>query len=212
MRGDLIPGGLKTLALLRWLPTLNHTHFAYTGSVYGSGAWAVATVCRELGYDCSLFIARSNYDPAWLKDVKPATLYWCEPLPVNDLHQQTHDHYPELYNLPLGFDTPDFIDAMADAMYEILSDTPPEIWIPAVSGVLARAACLAFPDIPIHAVLAARHAGDTGQAIRHEYEGKFHRAPASLPPYPACPFSDAKAWEVAKEMAVPGAVLWNVSL
>ena len=101
---------------------------------------------------------------------------------------------------------------MADVMQDALAGhAATEIWLPALSGVLARAACTAFPHLPVHTVSAARHAGDTGRAIVHMAPEKFHRPALTPPPYPACPFSDAKVWQFAEKMAVSGAFIWNMS-
>lgn len=218
LRGDMIGGGLKMPALLRYLPKLTHSHFAYVGSVYGSGAWAVAEACAQLGYQCTLFIAKSDYTPLWLPELEKtgSILRWCDPLPVAMLHEQvTHEH-PNLYNLPLGFDTQEFIADMSDILRDsIPAPFPPEIWLPALSGVVARAACLAFPDTKIHAVSAAKHAGNIGRAILHTAPEKYHKPALTPPPYPACPFSDAKVWQFAEKMPissrVSGAYILNVS-
>lgn len=211
--GHLINGGAKTPALLRYLPTLHHQHIAYVGTVYGSGAWAVAEACAQLGLTCTLFIAKSDYSPAWLPALTKtgAKINWCDPLPVATLHTRINTEHPELHNLPLGFDTPDFVKAMANVMKEALPIPPVELWLPALSGVLARSACLAFPETAIHAVAAAKQFGDMGRAMAHIAPEKFHQAARTPPPYPACPFSDAKVWQFASKMAVSNAFIWNVS-
>lgn len=216
LRGDLIKGGAKTPALLRYLPTLatlGAQQFAYVGTVFGSGAWAVAEASATLGFDCTLFIAKSDYAPHWLDDIchTGAKINWCEPEPVESLHHRvTHDH-PELFNLPLGFDTPEFIRIFAGVLRDAIGDPPPEIWLPALSGVLARAAALAYPETSVHAVSAAKHPGDTGRATLHIAPEKFHRPAETPPPYPSCPFSDAKLWQFAEKTAVSGAFIVNVS-
>jgi hypothetical protein len=200
-------------ALLRYLPQLNHNHIAYVGSVYGSGAWAVAEACTQLGLQCSLFLAKSDYTPSWMPDLARTTaqLNWCHPTPVTDLHASITRDYPALCNLPLGFDTPDFIATMATVMKDILPTPPDELWLPALSGVLARAACLAFPNTDIHAVSAAKHPGDIGRAQRHHAPEKFHHSAKMPPPYPACPFSDAKVWQCAVQSPTTSKAVWNVS-
>lgn len=199
-------------ALLRYLPSLNHKHFAYAGTVFGSGAWAVATACAHLGFDCSLFITKSDILPRWLPEIEKtgATLHWCDPLPVATLHEHITTMRPDLYNLPLGFDTPDFIKDMASLMQDILPTLPPELWVPALSGVLARSACLAFPQTPIHAVSPVKYPGDTGRSILHTSPEKFYRASLVPPPYPACPYSCAKVWQFAEQQALSGAYILNV--
>lgn len=210
--GHKIQGGLKMPALLRYLPTLNHTHFAYVGSVYGSGAWAVAEACAQLNYKCTLFIAKSDYTPPWLPKLEKtrAILNWCDPLPVATLHQKVTDEHPDLYNLPLGFDDPEFIADMAHILRVSIVTPPSEIWVSALSGVIARAASLAFPDALIHAVSAAKHVGDVGKAQLYFAPEKFYQPARITPPYPACPFSCAKIWQFAKDKAAPDAYILNV--
>ena len=212
LRGDMIKGGLKKIALLRYLPTLNQNHFAYAGTIYGSGGWAVAEACQELGFKSTAFIARSKHIPRWINDIKKTgtTLYWCDPLPVDHIHQNITDQYPDLCNLPLGFDTPDFIQIMANVLRGLCPTPPPEIWLPSLSGVLARAACTAFPDTRIHAVSAAKHHGDCGRATLHYAPEKFHQPARNPPPYPACPYSCAKIWQFAEKEAVSGALVVNI--
>ena len=213
LRGDLIKGGAKTPALLRYLPTLGAQHVAYVGTVYGSGAWAVAEAASQLGLDCTLFLAKSDYTPRWLEEISltGVTLRWCAPEPVASLHDKVSHDYPKMTNLPLGFDTPEFVAIFAEVLREAIGEAPPEIWVPCLSGVLARAACLAYPDVPVHAVSAAKHPGDCGRSILHFASEKFHRPATTPPPYPACPFSDAKLWQFAEKTAVSGAFIVNVS-
>lgn len=223
LRGDMVAGGAKTPALLRYLPRLNHTRFAYIGSVYGLGAWAMAEATSQLGLECSLFIARSSYRPHWIEKAEQsgAIIHWCDPLPVATLHENITNARPDLHVIPLGFDTPEFISDMAAIMRDTLLlsfptgkgtgiTDPPEIWVPSLSGVLSRSACLAFPHTPIHAVSAAKHPGDIGRATLHTAPEKFHHPAKTPPPYPACPFSDGKLWQFAEKTAVSGAFIWNV--
>lgn len=203
---------MKMPALLRYLPTLNHTHFAYVGSVYGSGAWAMATACMHLGYKCTLFISKSKHTPPWLSDIEKtgAILNWCDPLPVEAIHQNVTKAHPQIYNLPLGFDNPEFINDMAGILRESIPTPPPEIWVSTLSGVLTRATSLAFPNTPIHAVSAAKHVGDVATSTLHFAPEKFHQPALIQPPYPACPFSCAKVWQFAQKTAVSGAYILNV--
>lgn len=214
LRGDLIDGGAKMPALLRYLPKLGSNHFAYVGSVYGSGAWAVAEACARLNYKCTLFIAKSDYTPLWLPNIEKtgAILHWCDPLPVATLHQTVTADYPDLYNLPLGFDTPEFIEDMAGILRESIATPPPELWLPALSGVIARSASRAFPDSQIHVVSAAKNPGNIGQATLHTAPEKYHKPAINPPPYPSCLFSDAKVWQFAEVMAQPNSYILNVSL
>lgn len=224
LRGDMVPGGAKMPALLRYLPRVQESsgtqhftphfapHFAYVGTVFGSGGWAVAESCAHLGYDCSLFLANAKHKPDWINRLfhLRTNIYWEKPEPVDMIYARVAKQHPDLSLLPLGFDTPEFISVMADTLRESLPTPPTEIWVPALSGVLARAACAAFPDSPVHAVSAVKHVGDIGRAILHSAPEKFHIPARYPPPYPACPYSDAKLWQFVTKQAIPGAVIINV--
>lgn len=210
----MVKGGAKTLALLRTLPRLNHSHYAYVGSVYGSGAWAVAEACAQLNYQCTLFMARSDYAPSWLSQIEKigANLVWRDPLPVQTLHTEITLNNPDMFNLPLGFESPEFISDMANVLKESIQTPPPEIWLSVVSGVLAHAVCLAFPKTKINAVCVAKNHGNIGHATAIIAPEKFYRPAVTPPPYPACPFSDAKVWQFAEKQAVSGAFILNVGV
>jgi hypothetical protein len=214
LRGDLIRGGLKKLPLLQFLPRQHHTHFAYAGTVFGSGAWALATACEELGLKCSLYIARSQHTPDWINDLNPnhTDLIWCTPKPVEQIKSDVEKNRSDLCMLPLGFDSPAFIAYMANILKETISTNKPpsQIWISALSGVLARSACLAFPETDIIAVSPVKHVGNCAHAkIIHAPE-KFHHAAITPPPYPSCPYSCAKIWQFANLHAVPESYIINI--
>jgi len=174
----------------------------------------VAEAASQLGFQSTLFMARSDYVPAWLSSIKDtgANLVWCDPLPVQTLHAQMTNHYTDILNLPLGFDSPEFISDMADVLRHSIQSPPPEIWVSVVSGVIARATCAAFPETKIHAVCVAKNHGNIGHAIPHIAPEKFYRPATTPPPYPACPFSDAKLWQFAEKQAVSGAYVLNVGI
>ncbi|HOO50242.1 MAG TPA: hypothetical protein PLK94_03025 [Alphaproteobacteria bacterium] len=212
LRGDKIRGGLKKLALLEYLPQLNHTNFAYAGTVFGSGGWALATACEELGLRCSLFIAKSKHTSQWINDLNPNTcdLIWVDPKPVEQIKSEIETTRPDLYMMPLGFDNPDFIKSMAKTLKDIIPTPPPQIWLSALSGALARAACLAFPETEIIAVSPVKHVGDCGHARIIFAPEKFHHPAQTPPPYPACPYSCAKIWQFVDLQANNKAYIINV--
>lgn len=216
VRGDLIAGGTKKLALLDYLPKRGSRHFAYAGTVYGSGGWALAEACAELGYDCNLFIAPAKYKPHWLGSIPQlgASLVWCAPKPVAAIHHDISANHPHLDNLPLGYDDPAFADSLASVVAATLRHHGlSEIWLPSISGVLARAAAQARPETPIHAVSAVKHPGNCGAAATtYCAPEKFHQPARNPPPYPACPFSDAKVWQFAAPMKKAGSIIWNTGL
>ncbi len=212
LRGDLVRGGLKKLVLLDYLAQQNHTHFAYAGTVFGSGGWALATACEELGLKCTLYIARAKHIPDWINDLNPniCELVWCEPKPVEHIKADAKQSHPELCMLPLGFDDPAFINLTAEKLKNLIPHSTEQIWLCALSGTLARAACKAFPHAKIIAVSPVKYVGDCGRAeIIHAPE-KFHQPAAKRPPYPACPYSCAKIWQFAELQTSPNACIINV--
>ena len=205
-RDDKIAGGTKRRALIEYLPTLGKKHFIYAGSVYGSGGWAVAEACRDLGYNCTLVIARSKFIPAWINELE-CNLEWRDNQPVEAIYTSLHGLDGLL---PLGFDDCDFITCLSKIFGQI-DCAPAEIWMPCVSGVLVRAALAAWPDKKINAVCSARHHGDIGRAIKYIADQKYHQPALNRPPYPANAFSDAKLWHFVTRFGLKNALVWNTS-
>ncbi len=227
-RDDLLPGGTKRRALEKWLPSLDSDHFIYVGSVYGSGGWALAEACKELGFGCTLYIPQSPYEPDWLNSLSlslrsfPSPSFYegegsrereisvirTDPMPVQDLYDSLKD---QKGLLPLGYDDPYFKNCLAD-VFKSIDMAPSEIWMPCVSGVLVQAARQAWPDIPLNAVCVAKHHGDLGKARKYQASEKYHQRAQSLPPYPSNLFSDAKLWQFASRFALNNALIWNTSI
>ena len=206
-RDDLVPGGTKRRALINWLPTLGTNHFIYAGSVFGSGGWALAEACRDLGYSCTLALSKADYRPAWLDQID-CKIEWFDPQPV--------EHIYKIYEgdkglLPLGYDDPGFASCLRD-IFAALEFEPQSIWMSCVSGVLLRSAQAAWPNAQFNAVCVAKNHGDIGNATRHLALEKYHQPARELPPYPANIFSDAKIWQFARKLETPNTLIWNTSL
>lgn len=208
VRDDLISGGTKRRALVQWLPTLGKRHFHYAGSVYGSGGWALAEACKELGYASTLHLAKSKYNPGWLDTIE--RVVWHDPQPVSDIYHSLLEVKDEACLLPLGFNDTEFKNALTEIIKSI-DVSPSEIWMPCVSGTLLQSAQTAFPGTAFNAVCVARHHGDTGNAKLYYAAGKYHQPAPVLPPYPANIFSDAKLWPFVRQFALKDALIWNTS-
>ena len=210
-RDDLIDGGTKRRALLEWLPTLNAKEFYYAGTVFGSGGWALAEACRDLGFFCHLLISKSEYIPGWAEKFSDH-IEWHEPSTVMQLHEiallkATRN---DALALPLGFNDPGFEASMVK-VFKAVDFTPPELWLPVVSGTLAKAACQVWPDPPIHAVCVAKNHDDLGNMKTYYAPEKYHRPANNMPPYPSHPYSDAKLWQFTSQFALKDALIWNTS-
>ncbi|PZP53752.1 MAG: hypothetical protein DI586_10675 [Micavibrio aeruginosavorus] len=207
LRDDLLPGGTKRRALQRWLPSLNQSHFIYAGSVFGSGGWALAEACRDLGFTCTLALSRSDYSPQWLEQID-CQIEWFAPQPVEHIYK-SYGHDKKL--LPLGYDDLGFKSCLAE-VFGSLDRNHSEIWLPCVSGVLVQAAQIAWPEARINAVCVAKNHGNIGNAIQYQAAEKYHQPAHELPPYPANLFSDAKLWQFVRQFALKDALIWNTSI
>lgn len=212
VREDLIAGGTKRRALSEWLPALNASHFSYTGSVFGYGAYALALTCHDLGYDCSIYISKNNYMPLWAENINQiANVTWADPAPLSFLEEQIRTKYPEACFLEAGF--PD--DAFEQALINVFKDNKPDakrVWISAVSATMARAMAKAWDDIEIHAVCCAKHHGELPKNITTYYAPeKYHQKARIAPPYPSAVHIDAKIWQFVEQHGHPGDIIWNLA-
>lgn len=202
IEGHKIAGGLKRPVLERWLPTFNQKHFEYAGSVYGLGGLALAYACHALGFTSTLHIADGKYKPQWLATLESLNckLVVHEPKPVEEIYNNIGNA------LPLGFDDEGFINAMAGVL---AGHDNTEIWFPIVSGTLAKAIIKAFPHAKLHGVKVAKHTPDFAGVTLYQAPEKYHQSAAVPPPYPACPFSDAKLWQFVQKDASENALIIN---
>lgn len=212
VRDDVVPGGTKQIVLRKVLPELNETHFVYTASVFGKGGPALAFACAELGFKCTLFIAKSTVTVPWIEEVKAlgTRLIWTDLMPVVEIEQMAWQYalQNDAFCLPLGFSSEQFHTHLVEYA-RLLPFKPTEIWCPIVSGTMAHGLESAFPDAKLNGVSVVKH---------HEYRGfgevyrapeKFVRGAAIAPPYPSWTYSDAKVWRFAKKFGIDDAVIWN---
>lgn len=212
VRDDLIPGGTKQIVLRNMLPELEETHFVYTASVYGKGGPALAFACAELGYKCTLFIAKSTFKPDWIEAVKAigTRLIWTDAIPVTEIEPMAWQYalQNDAFCLPLGFSSEQFHTHLI-AYAQKLPFQPKEIWCPVVSGTMAHALESAFPDAVLNGVAVVKNHDYRGFGQIHSAPEKFTRGAAIPPPYPSWPYSDAKIWRFAKKHGIDEAVIWN---
>jgi len=204
LRDDLIAGGTKRRALDILLQGLTEKDVSYAGTIFGYGALALAHACEAAGKTAHLYLSCNNLGHPMLEHIRAtgAVIERCEALPVEQLHREIAGEYI----FPLGFDTPEFHTVMVDALRQLDISPYSEIWCPVVSGTLAKGLAAAFPGTPIKTVGMAK----STQADFYAPE-KYHRPVAQPPPYPACPYTDAKVWQFARVHAAPNAVIWNVA-
>jgi hypothetical protein len=165
---------------------------------------------------CTLLISKSKYRPVWQDALEnfPATVIWTDPLPVAQLNEMARQ-YPGTI-LPPGFAHPGFINtllqrAQLSPFQAGLKWPPARAWVPVVSGTLLSALEQAWPETEFHGVCAARSHGYKGSATLYTAPEKFSKPAINPPPYPACPFSDAKVWQFAARLGKQDDLIWNTN-
>lgn len=208
-REDLYEGGTKRRALLEWLPTLEADHLTYAGSVFGYGAYALALACKDLGYECSLYISKNKYIPLWVDKID---VTWTAPLPLSWLKEHALKDNPDAYFLEAGFPYDGFEQALVKIFQENKPQKTQRVWVSVVSGTIARAMAKAWPGIEIHAVCCAKHHGELPSNVTTYYAPeKYHKEAKTPPPYPSAIHTDAKIWQFIQEHGQKGDCIWNLA-
>lgn len=203
-RDDLIAGGTKRRALQILLQNINERRISYAGTTMGHGALALAHACEDVGKQAEIFICADNDNEMVRKIRKTNAIIHLEaPAPISTLHQIAQSSG---YTLPPGFDLPEFDAALVEAMkgYDVSGYS--EIWTCSVSGTLTRALQKAFPHKVFKIVCVVK--SGKGDFTAPE---KYHQPAKSPPPFPSCPYTDAKIWQFALEHAADDALLWNTA-
>ena len=214
-RDDLLEGGTKRRALLRWLPERPEHEFVYGATVYGLAGLALAHACKATGKKATLFFSKTKTRPAMFDRIEQLGGEIMEtdvPVPLADLCSLADTYAQETsgaFLVPAGCNHPDFIRHIADVLRDT-DYTPAEVWSSAVTGTFSRALQMAWPDATHQAVCVVKHPEDTGRAKRHFAPEKYHQAAEMPPPYPAFPQCDAKIWEFALQCAKKDALVWNI--
>jgi hypothetical protein len=179
-------------------------------------------VCSRYGKKAVLFMAKRNMENLHefqKKGIELGTVYhWVPNGMLAVTQKRAKDYVAESPTtralLPLGLEHPtvtaSFIKVARDLDY-----TPKEVWSVGSSGSLNRALQLAWPDAEVHVVSVGHKMSEReiGRAIFHRSPYNFDKAVKveDAPPYPSAPSYDAKVWAFVKELASPGALVWNVA-
>jgi hypothetical protein len=208
LRDDMIIGGTKRRGLYLLLRSLNADTVFYAGTTMGHGALALAHAGRDAGKTINIILSAKENDPYIdkLKDAG-AIVHPSKPLPVETLHQQAIEIAAGAPVFPPGFATPEFAGSLSGAL-ALFDVTPyPEIWVASVTGTLARALKKTFPKTMVRTVSVVKN----GAPCDFTASEKYHQPAKSPPPYPACPYTDAKVWRFTQKHALPGALIWNTA-
>ncbi len=186
----------------------------YAGTIMGHGALALAHACQDNTKTAEIFISANGDEPIIQKLKQTnAILHLHAPLPVSVLNAMAQEAALKQngLHLPPAFDMPEFENAMVDALQQFDASPFSEIWTCAVTGTLTRALQRAFPDKPFKTVKVVKSSCDLGRAEIFHAPEKYHQPAKSPPPYPSCPFTDAKVWQFVQSHAAPNALIWNTA-
>ncbi len=173
----------------------------------GHGALALAHAAQDAGKTAHIFLSGAEDNPMVRKiRATNAILHLQPPLPIAALHTMAVEYANGATAFPPGFDMPEFETALATALAQIDVSSHSEIWTCAVTGTLTRALKRAFPDKAFKTVCVVK----SGAGDFHAPE-KYHQPAKSPPPYPSCPYTDAKLWQFASLHAAPDALIWNTA-
>ncbi len=206
-RDDLIVGGTKRRGLDVLLNRTTSNKIFYPGTTMGHGALALAHACEDAGKQAHIFICGQAEDAMIKKIMKTnAVVNLNRPMPVSALYELAKSQSGESAVFPPGFDMPEFEEAMTTALKDLDLSSYNEIWTCSVTGTLTRALKKAFPDKLFRTVSVVK-SGD-GDFTAPE---KYHQKAKNPPPYPSCPYTDAKVWQFATLHAGPRALIWNTA-
>lgn len=207
LRDDLIVGGTKRRGLSLLLSKMPPQKIYYAGTTMGHGALALSQACQDNGMEAEIFICGSEDDPMIAKiRAAGAAVHIRPPMPVATLHAQAISAADGQTVFPPGFDMPAFESALAESLLPFDAAPYSEIWTISVTGTLTSALKRAFLDNTFKTVSVVK--SGKGDFTAPE---KYHRPAKTPPPYPSCPYTDAKLWQFAQKHAATGALLWNTA-
>ena len=214
VRDDIHPGGTKARYLARLFD--QHEEVVYASPAEGGAQTALAHCAREAGKRATIFVAKRAvpHPRALLAKRLGAKVLQVSPgyLSVVQARARAYAAARGAFLAPFGVDVPEALEAIAGAARS-LEIAPPEVWCAAGSGVLARALAMAWPGATRHVVQVGRAlaVADVAGAAIHAYPKPFGWAHPAHGPFPADRHYDAKAWEVCRRKAGPGALFWCVT-
>lgn len=213
VRDDELPGGSKRRALPALMALWPEEEFVFGGPAYGYAQVALAYSAQDAGKQATFFAAqRKDIHPLTAEAIAAGARIVQVPAGRLTVVQARAREYAASVGarfLPLGFDVPEFRDALA-AIAAGLPIQPREVWCVAGSGALSRALQQAWPQAAHHAIRIGFPPDPGGAELLAAPEA--FQEPAELPPpFPSCANYDAKAWRFLLERAQDGALFWNVA-
>lgn len=215
VRDDLVPGGSKARALYAMLKDRQFGSVAYAGDRFGFGPIALASVSYALGIEALLVFPSGPSHSPTIEAVLAFPNVEVILDQASTTQKQAFLRAQEIAStrgahlFPVGFDTPEFVQALCNVAVSITA--PMQAWSLAGSGCLSRALQLAWPDTEIHAVSMGFPHVRLGRAIVHSPAERYDEIATVRPPYPSAEYYDAKIWSVVSAHGADDALIWNVA-
>ncbi len=207
LRDDLLPGGTKYRGLNILLEQISDDQIFYPGTIMGHGALALAQACKDCGKQAHIFICGEQENPMIRRlENSGAIVHRKDPATISTLYGMVKEHGIGHTVFPPGFDMPEFKSALVKSLSALDIAPYSEIWTTSVTGTLTSAIAQAFPDKKINTVSVVK--SGSGDYFAPE---KYHKPAKNLPPYPSCPYTDAKLWQFAARHAASDALIWNTA-
>lgn len=239
LRDDLLPGGTKQRAAIRYLESLTdkgYTHFVYASPFCGFAQVALAlaalTVKRKLTLMCESDPTSTNegtpHDFTRLAQNYGAQVFLVPTL--NEASEAAHHLGRETggFVIPLGLNDPSFRSTFQQVVKtvwsKVLTQTKYEVqrvWVPVGSGTLAHCLRQSLPA-EVHLCLVDVHVlPSEDERIRQVVQlpnstyfsvpELFREKATRLPPVPSNLHYDAKLWSFIKNHRSRGDLWWNVA-
>ncbi|USN87388.1 MAG: hypothetical protein H6779_03150 [Candidatus Nomurabacteria bacterium] len=212
VRGDLVPGGIKHLALEEALRHISEIKIACAVHEYGHSGLALAIAAMKMGKEAHIFLAgnpRYTYVTEYLKDFPNVFFHFANK--VRKQHEvgnlvKNWARENEAFHLPIGFNCELFRTELIKLAKETIT-SPEEVWVAVGSGTTFGCLKEAWPKTKVCGVSLGFLLHD----VEYTVIEKSEEVAREYPPYPSAPFYDAKIWRFVKEKARRGAVIWNIA-
>jgi hypothetical protein len=212
VRDDLFPGGTKARFAGPLFDGVDEV--VYASPAEGGAQTALAITAERLGKRATIFVARRQTPHArtLMAKARGAKIYEVIPgyLSVVQARARAYCEATGARLAPFGFDLAWSVGSIAEAALTT-GETPEEVWCAGGSGTLARGLAKAWPLARLNVVQVGKELTVAG-ATMHKHRLPFVAVARTLPPFPADPHYDAKAFEVCLARHGPGKVVfWNVA-
>lgn len=217
VRDDLLPGGTKVRALLALGVPGPAEEWCYASPSWGYAQLALALAGRAAGARVRLFVPerRQLSTPTLAARDAGARLVLVPAGRLSVVQARARD-YCALTGAtlaPFGLELPGMEAALLDAAAPVAAahPDPPEVWVAAGSGMLARVLARAWPAAQVVAVaVGASPRLPAGARLLRAAE-PFEQPAREAPPVPSAANYDAKVWGPWHRQAAAGSLWWNVA-